>query len=168
MRASAVVVPLVLCFVRPHGAVAQQLYRVSWWDAASIGVAGGLALIPIAAGLPSGPPSCAPCDPATLSDFDRIALNTFSSSAGTSSNFLLIGVTAGSAAALLEGADAARAKSDMAVFGNALAWSVAATEWLKVAVNRNRPVLYTADAPASASDPENQKSFPSGHASFAF
>ncbi len=168
MRASAVAVPLVLCFARPHGAVAQQLYRVSWWDAASIAVAGGLAVIPTAAGLPSGPPPCAPCDPATLSDFDRVALNTFSSSAATTSNFLLIGVTAGSAAALLEGADPKRARGDVAVFGNALTWTLATTEWLKVAVHRSRPVLYTADAPAAASSPENRKSFPSGHASLAF
>src|SRR5256886_1377182 len=168
MRASAVAVPLVLCFARPHSAVAQQLYRVSWWDAASIAVAGGLAAIPTVAGLPSGPPPCAPCDPATLSDFDRVALNTFSSSAATTSNFLLIGVTAGSAAALLEGADPKRARGDAVVFGNALTWTLATTEWLKVAVHRSRPVLYTADAPAAASSPENRQSFPSGHASLAF
>ena len=159
---------LALCVARPHAARAQGPYRVSWWDAASIGVAGALAVIPTAAGLPSGPPPCAPCDPATLSDFDRIALNTFSSGAQTTSNFLVIGVTAGSAAALLSGADPARARGDIAVFGNALAWTVATTEWLKVAVHRSRPILYTAGAPGAASDPESQKSFPSGHASAAF
>src|SRR5256886_8989906 len=154
MRASAVAVPLVLCFARPHSAVAQQLYRVSWWDAASIAVAGGLAAIPTVAGLPSGPPPCAPCDPATLSDFDRVALNTFSSSAATTSNFLLIGVTAGSAAALLEGADPKRARGDAVVVGDALTWTLAATQGVKVAGPRRAPALYTAGAPPAAADPQ--------------
>jgi len=84
---------------RPVGA-GQASYRVTWRDAASVGVAVGVALIPHAAGLPSGPPPCAPCDPATLSRLDRVALHTFSTEAATASNFLLLGVTAGSAAVL--------------------------------------------------------------------
>src|SRR5438046_10237279 len=44
----------------------------------------------------------------------------------------------------------------------------ATTAWLKVLAHRSRPVLYTADAAAAASRPENRQSFPSGHASLAF
>ncbi len=161
-------VALVLLAVTGPSARGQASYRVTWRDAASVGVAVGVALIPHAAGLPSGPPPCAPCDPATLSRLDRVALHTFSTEAATASNFLLLGVTAGSAAVLLEGADAARARADIAVFGNALVWTLAATEWLKAAAHRSRPVLYTAAASAAASDRENRRSFPSGHASWAF
>ncbi len=39
---------------------------------------------------------------------------------------------------------------------------------LKVLVHRSRPVLYTAAAPAAESDPNNRRSFPSGHAALAF
>lgn len=166
MSRLAVALSLMLAVARPAGA--QALYRATWWDAASIGVATGLAVIPHVAGLPSGPPPCAPCDPATVPGIDRAALHNFSTGAGTTSNFLLLGVTFGSAAALLEGASGARARGDVAVFGNAMAWSLAAAEWLKVAAHRSRPVLYTAKAAAAASDRESRRSFPSGHATWAF
>jgi len=54
------------------------------------------------------------------------------------------------------------------VYANALAWTLAASQWLKVLAHRSRPVLYTADAPAAASNPDSRRSFPSGHAALAF
>ena len=61
-------------------------YRVTWFDAASVGAAGVLYLLPGALGLPNGGPSCAPCDPASLPGVDRWALRPVSATAATASN----------------------------------------------------------------------------------
>jgi membrane-associated phospholipid phosphatase len=45
---------------------------------------------------------------------------------------------------------------------------LATTEWLKVLVHRNRPVLYGAPDPAAVADRDNRRSLPSAHASLAF
>ncbi len=150
---------------------AQAPYRVTWWDGAAIATAGALGVIPHVAGLPNGPPPCgnpAPCDPASLSGFDRIALHNSSGSAGTASTIALAGVVAFAGYASLHGTTPAQERGDIAVLSNALAWTFAATEWVKVLAHRSRPVLYTAAAPAAAANPDNRKSFPSGHASIAF
>ena len=164
-------VPFTSLVLLARAVGAQAPYRVTWWDGASIAAAGGLGLIPHAAGLPRGAPPCgspAPCDPASLSGFERVALHTFSGSAGTASTVALVGVLGFSGIASLEGATPAQARGDVAVLSNALGWTFAATEWVKVLAHRTRPVLYTAAAPAAASDPDNRRSFPSGHASLAF
>jgi membrane-associated phospholipid phosphatase len=143
-------------------------YRVTWFDAVSVGTAGALYVLPAALGLPNGAPSCAPCDPASLPGVDRWALRPVSATAATASNLLLVGV-AGSAAFLsVHGLAGAQARGNAAVLANSLAWTAATTEWLKVIVRRKRPVLYTGDATAAAADKENQESLPSGHASVAF
>src|SRR5256886_3853874 len=113
-------------------------------------------------------PSCAPCDPASLPSIDRSALHTFSGSAGTASSALLVGVVGFAGVASLDGATAAQRRGHVAVFANSLAWTFAATDWVKVLVRRKRPVLYTSGAVAAAADPNSQRSFPSGHASVAF
>src|SRR5437879_13316983 len=78
MSRSAVV--LVWLFAaRP--AAGQAPYRVTWRDAASVGAAGALALIPVALNLPHGPPPCAPCDPASVPSIDRTALHNASAGA---------------------------------------------------------------------------------------
>src|SRR6266566_867710 len=134
MFRSAIVFVWLFAVARPTAG--QAPYRVTWWDAGSVGAAGALALIPVALNLPHGPPPCAPCDPASVPGIDRSALHNASANA--------------------------------VVLLNSLAWTQATTAWLKVLVHRSRPVLYTADAPAAASRPENRQSFPSGHASLAF
>ncbi len=160
-------VPLTLLAVaRP--AATQSPYRVDWRDAATVGVALTVALIPQAAGLPRGAPPCAPCDPASLPGIDRAALHTFSGSANTASSVLLAGVVGWSGVASLDGATPAQARGHAAVFANSLTWTLAATDWLKVLAHRSRPILYTAGGSAAASDPDNRRSFPSGHASLAF
>jgi PAP2 superfamily len=164
----AVAVLLLLASAR---AVAAQLpYRITWWDAASVSAAGGLALLPVALELPKGAPSCVPlpCDPASLWGIDHAALHTFSGPAGTASTVLLAGVVGAAGFASLHDLAPAQARGDAAVLVNSLAWTAAATGWLKVTVHRNRPILYTAGAAAVASDRQNRESFPSGHASMAF
>src|SRR6184192_915193 len=166
MRPLAVAITLLTVAAQP--AATQDRYRVAWWDAASVLVAGGLSVIPQAAGLPRGAPPCAPCDPASLPGIDRAALHTFSGSAGTASSVLLAGVVAGSGLASLAGATPAQVRGHAAVYANALAWSLATSQWLKVLAHRSRPVLYTADAAAAASDRDSRRSFPSSHATLAF
>ena len=166
MRRPAITLALLLASAR--AAPGQLPYSVTWWDAASVSAAGGLALLPVALDLPTGAPSCAPCDPASLPGIDHAALHTFSSSAGTASHVLLAAVVGGAGFASLHDLTPAQARGNAAVLVNSLAWTAAATGWLKVTVHRNRPILYTAGAPAVASDRQNRESFPSGHASMAF
>ncbi|PYO26770.1 MAG: hypothetical protein DMD73_11560 [Gemmatimonadetes bacterium] len=166
MRPLAVAITLLTVAARP--AATQDPYRVAWWDAASVLAAGGLSLIPEVAGLPPGAPPCAPCDPASLSGIDHAALHTFSGPAGTASTLLLAGVIGFSGLASLEGASPAQVRGHAAVYANGLAWTLAASQWLKVLAHRSRPVLYTADAPGAASDPDSRRSFPSTHAALAF
>ncbi len=143
-------------------------YRVSWRDGASVAAAGGLALIPGVAGLPKGRSTCLPCDPAGLPGLDHAALHTFSSGASTASSALLAGVVGLSGLASLEGATGPQVRGHVAVFANALTWTVATTEWVKVLVHRSRPVLYVTTDTAAAGDVDNRRSFPSTHAALAF
>src|SRR5438309_1331391 len=162
---------LVLLAVSGTSARGQAPYSVRWGDAASVVAAGVVALIPEATKLPKSGPSCgstAPCDPASLPGIDRSALHTFSGSASTTSTVLLAGVIGFAGLTSFDGATAAQRRGHVAVFANSLAWTLAATDWMKVLVRRKRPVLYTADATAAAADPNSQRSFPSGHASVAF
>ena len=165
-RRWAVALACAALAVRSLGA--QAPYRVTWWDAAAVAGAGTVAVIPGLAGLPRGAAPCAPCDPASLPGIDRAALHTFSHSAGTASSALLVGVAGFAGLASTEGANAAAVRGHAVVFANALAVTAAATEWLKVLTHRSRPVLYTGVAPAAATDPDNRRSFPSGHAALAF
>ena len=166
MVRSAIVFVWLFALARP--AAGQAPYRVTWWDAGSVGAAGALSLIPVALNLPHGPPPCAPCDPASVPGIDRSALHNASASAATASSVVLGGVVGAAAFVSLHGLDPAQRRGNAVVFLNALAWTQATTAWLKVLAHRSRPVLYTADAAAAASRPENRQSFPSGHASLAF
>ena len=159
---------IVLLLVSGPSAVGQAPYSLRWGDAVSVVAAGVAAFIPEAAKLPKAAPSCAPCDPRSLPGIDRSALRTFSGSAGNASTALLVGVIGFAGVASLDGTTAAQRRGHVAVFANSLAWTFAATDWVKVVVRRKRPVLYTAGAATAASDPNSQRSFPSGHASVAF
>lgn len=160
----------LLLLAATRAAAAQEPYHVTWQDGVSVGAAGVLAVIPQLARLPHGPPSCPvlPCDPSGLLGIDHAGLHTFSAPARTASTILLVGVGGLAGLASLEGANAARVRAHVAVFANAVGWTAATTEWLKVIAHRNRPVLYTANALAASSDPDNRRSFPSEHASLAF
>ncbi len=159
---------LVLLAVSGPSAQGQAPYSAGWGDAVSVVAAGIAAVIPHATKLPKAAPSCAPCDPASLPGIDRVALHNFSASAGTTSGVLLMGVIGFAGVASFDGATPAQRRGHVAVLANSVAWTLAATDWMKVVVRRKRPVLYTAGAAAAAADPNSQRSFPSGHASIAF
>src|SRR2546428_2342474 len=169
MRWSAVAWMLLFAVPRARAhAQAGPIYRASWWDAASVGAAGALFVLPTVLELPKGLPSCAPCDPTTVPTLDRSALHTFSDGAGTASTALLAGVAGLTAFASLQGLPARQARGNFVMLANAAAWTAASTEWLKAGIRRNPPVSYTTRAAAAAADRENQESLPSGHASLAF
>ena len=159
---------IVLLVIAGPSAAGQAPYRLRWGDAVSVVAAGVAAFIPEASKLPKAAPSCAPCDPRSLPGIDRAALHTFSGSASSGSTALLAGVIGFAGVASLDGTTAAQRRGHLAVFANSLAWTLAATDWMKVVVRRKRPVLYTADATTAKADPNSQRSFPSGHASVAF
>src|SRR5438093_153940 len=153
MRWSAVAWMLLFAVPRARAhAQAGPIYRASWWDAASVGAAGALFVLPTVLDLPKGPPSCgstAPCDPATIPTVDRSALHTFSHGAGTASSALLAGVAGLTAFASLQGLPARQARGNFVMLANAAAWTAASTEWLKVVIRRKRPVLYTSGSATS-------------------
>ena len=155
----------------PTAGVAQQpsgAYRSGWGDLAALAVLAGAAIAPSVAGLPHGPPDCAPCDPASLWGIDRGVVGHATAGAGAASDVLVLGVMGGAALAVVAGAPSAARTGNAAVFGETIAAAYAATSWLKVAVGRERPVLYTADALTAADDPDSQRSLPSGHTAAAF
>src|SRR3989449_5769126 len=159
---------LVLLPVAASSALAQAPYSLRWGDAVSVFAAGVTAFIPEAMKLPKAAPSCAPCDPTSLPSIDRSALHTFSGSAGTASSAVLVGMVGFAGLASLDGATAAQRRGHVAVFANSLAWTFAATDWMKVLVRRKRPVLYTPGAVAAAADPNRHRSFPFGPDSVPF
>jgi membrane-associated phospholipid phosphatase len=161
---------VVLLAAHPASAqtVSLEHYRVSWWDAASISAGAVLHFMPRALGLPEGPPSCVPCDPATLPGIDRWAVHPVSTSADVGSDLALIAVVGGTALAGLSGLPAEQWKGNLVVFANTATWTYATAEWIKVLVRRERPVMYTADAAAAAGDRTSQMSLPSGHTALAF
>src|SRR5207245_10705482 len=92
MRWSAAAWMLLFALPRARAyAQAGPIYRAAWWDAASVGAAGALFVLPMALDLPQGPPSFAPCDPTTVPTLDRPGLHTLSDGAGTSSRVVLGG-----------------------------------------------------------------------------
>ncbi len=141
-------------------------YRVGWGDAASVTAAATIALL----GARTAPPLsvCAPCDRADLPGIDRGTVDLRSGFARTASDVVLVGVAGGALLAAVSGVGPARARGDAVVLANAVAWTAAATEWLKVGVHRARPALYRVGAVEAAAHATNRKSFPSGHTSTAF
>src|SRR5437899_12672275 len=92
-------------------------YRVTWRDAASVGTAGVLYVLPAALGLPHGTPSCAPCDPGTLPGVDRWALRAVSATGDAASDVVLTGVAGFTAFAGPHGLPAQQWRGHLAVFG---------------------------------------------------
>ncbi|HEY6222842.1 MAG TPA: phosphatase PAP2 family protein [Gemmatimonadales bacterium] len=165
--------PLILLAAPTMTASAQgqtptTVYGASWADIAAVSAAGATALLPVLLKLPSGAPSCAPCDPAGLPGIDRWVVGQHSSLAQTGSNALLLGVGGMSAVLTLHDLNAAQERGNLAVLANSVTWTAASTQWIKVLVRRKRPVLYTSGATAAAPSPDSQRSFPSSHTSLAF
>lgn len=143
-------------------------YHADWRDGAELGGAGVLYVLPYLLKLPSGPPPCAPCDPASVWSLDRVGIRSHSSTAGTASSALLIAEGGMAFAAALDGAEGNAAPGRIVVLVDAGAWSAVASSWIKALVHRSRPVLYTSGAAAAASDRDSRMSFPSGHATVGF
>lgn len=143
-------------------------YTANWIDVAAVTTTGVTGLLPGLLRLPSGTPSCAPCNPADLPGVDRWAVGADSRIARRGSDVLLIGVGGLATFVAVHGRTSQQARGNLAVLANSISWTSASTSWLKVAFRRKRPVLYTSDAPAAAGSVDNQRSFPSGHASVAF
>ena len=141
-------------------------YRVGWADAASVTAAATIALLGAHATPP--PSTCAPCDRADLPGIDRWAAGLHSGPTSTTSDVALVGVAGGALLAAVSGVGPTRARGDVVVLANAVAWTAAATEWLKVGFHRARPALYQDGAVQAAAQAANRKSFPSGHTSTAF
>src|SRR5438477_520997 len=122
MVRSAIVFVWLFAVARPTAG--QAPYRVTWWDAGSVGAAGALSLIPFALNLPHGPPPCAPCDPASVPGIDRSALHNASASAATASSVVLGGVVGAAAFVSLHGLDPAQRRGN-AVLGSGIGWLTA-------------------------------------------
>lgn len=151
-----------------QGQPAEVRYSANWVDVAVVSATGVTGLLPGLLRLPSGPPSCAPCDPADLPGIDRWVVGANSSFARRGSDVLLIGVSGLAGYVAAHDRSPQQARGNLAVLANSVSWTAASTAWLKVLVGRKRPVLYTSDAAAAAGHVKNQQSFPSGHASVAF
>src|SRR3989441_8693268 len=149
MRWSAAAWMLLFALPRARAdAQAGPIYRASWWDAASVGAAGALFVLPTVLELPKGPPSCAPCDPTTVPTVDRSALHTFSDGAGTASTALLAGVAGLTAFASLHGLPAAQWRRHLAMLPHAAGLGAAAARRRKGVSRRERPGVYPDDAAA--------------------
>jgi membrane-associated phospholipid phosphatase len=167
------VIALSLLAVSVTTSVAQSpprepYYRSNWADVAAVAGSGVVAFLPGLLKLPKGAPECAPCSTSGLPGIDRWVVGKNSALARNSSTVLLLGV--GGMATYLGAHDRSgtQARGNVAVIANAISWSAASTNWLKVAVHRKRPVLYTNGAVAAASSPDSRRSFPSGHTAVAF
>jgi PAP2 superfamily len=151
-----------------QGQPAEFRYTANWVDVAAVTTIGVTGFLPGLLKLPSGPPSCAPCNPADLPGIDRWVVGADSKVARRSSDVLLIGMGGVASFVAAHGRSPQQARGNLAVIANSISWTSASTSWLKVAFRRKRPVLYTSGAAAVAGDVDNQRSFPSGHTSVAF
>ena len=162
-------VACALALTGPAGAqAAPRPFRVNAVDAVAVAAFATAAVLPFALDLPDGPPDCAPCDPGDLPGIDRGVVGWHSSGAGTASDILVWSAMAGAAWLGVGGAPQDQRWGAAASFAEAISATYAATGWLKVAVGRERPVMYGSGAAAAAGDPDSQRSFPSSHTAAAF
>ena len=131
----------------------------------SIGAAGAISGVGLWYGRSIGPVSCAPCDPAGVPGFDRGLIRPVQGQWKTATDVALLGMVGGTWIDLGrrdQGAAGFRASLE------AVAWSAAVTQLLKVTVRRIRPYMYAEGSEQYAENPDSRQSFPSGHTSAAF
>jgi membrane-associated phospholipid phosphatase len=109
--------------------------------------------------------TCVPCDRSTVPSFDRWAIAPVRSGPAAVSDVLLLGIGVSSWINLANEGAAGRAGIVSSV--ESVLFAEGVSELLKRVVGRKRPVLYTPEGAAGAGDPQNQQSWPSGHAAGA-
>ncbi len=111
------------------------------------------------------PPSCAPCDRQGIPWFDRWAIAQPRDALSAASSGLVFALAA------LETLDLSRGGAahygEIGYLSESAGWALGVGEVVKAIVARKRPVLYTAQATAAASDLESQRSWPSDHTAVA-
>jgi len=131
----------------------------------SIGLAGAISGVGLWYGHSIGSVQCAPCDPAGVPGIDRGIIHPIQPQWKTATDVALLGMVGGT------WIDMARRDQGGAGFRaslEAVAWSAAVTQVLKVTVQRIRPYMYADGSEQYAEDPDSRQSFPSGHTSAAF
>ncbi|MFQ6045835.1 MAG: phosphatase PAP2 family protein [Gemmatimonadales bacterium] len=113
----------------------------------------------------TGSGSCAPCDRSSIPGFDRWIVGAERPSWSAASTVGLLGLALGSWVDLAARDDGERS---LLTSLEAAGWAVALAEAAKAAFQRERPVLYTADALQAAQQEGNRRSLPSGHTAAAF
>src|SRR5260370_41826816 len=101
---------------RPIVGQAAATYRVTWGDAALVGTAGVLYVLPAALGLPHAAPSCAPCDPGTLPSVDRWALRPLCATGDGAGDLVVAGVGGFTGVAVLYGLPSQQWRGNMPGF----------------------------------------------------
>jgi membrane-associated phospholipid phosphatase len=140
-------------------------WSVSSAQLASLVSGMSVSLVPRIFNINEEAPTCAPCDPATLSVFDRWAVSTVRSTWNTASTIAEFGLLAGTWYELYRLPDGHK---HLAASVEAAAWNYGLTRLAKAAFDRKRPVLYTADGVAAQARLSSHRSMYSGHTSTAF
>jgi membrane-associated phospholipid phosphatase len=114
-----------------------------------------------------GPPTCAPCDPATVPWFDRWAIfePRPAWSAASTAAVGALGVLA--VADLVLNSDGRDRPGPAVKLAQSAALALGATELSKALAARNRPVLYTSRAAEAQDELDSRRSWPSGHTAAA-
>ena len=162
------VAPLAAAALASPAAAQQQ--PPSWTDAAVIGAALFASVVPDLMGERLPYARCAPCDSTRVWSFDRVAIGPTRETPKSISDATLVASVLGSGALVLtsrRGEPSNDAKADLVTLGGAVVFDHLVTQWVKVLVHRPRPIRYTAEA-AQHMDPDEGRSFPSGHSSVAF
>ena len=124
-----------------------------------------LSLVPHIFNINERSPTCAPCDPATLSGIDRWAVSTERSAWDIASSVGEFGLLAGTWYELYKLPNGTK---HLAVSLEAAAWNFGVTRLAKAVFNRNRPVLYTEDGIEAQGNLTSHRSMYSGHTSTSF
>jgi len=168
MRVASVCAPVMLLCTTELAAMQGTGHRLRVRDALLSAGAVALYAAPHVFSINDHPPSCAPCDRRTVPWLDRWAIVEPRDVADAASTVLVAALTA---LAALETVDLVRSGSahyaEVAYLAESAGWALGATELIKAAVARKRPVLYTAAAAGAAGDLDAQRSWPSGHTAVA-
>jgi membrane-associated phospholipid phosphatase len=164
----SVCVPLILLCANELAAMQARDHRLRTLDVALAAGALGTYGAPHVFSINEHAPSCAPCDRQTIPWIDRWAIAESRDALAVTSTVLVVSLAV-AAATDLSRAGPAHYGEIAYVVGSA-GWALGATELIKAAVARKRPVLYAADtavAVAAAANLDSRRAWPSGHAAVA-